>query len=69
LKGVDLESFRSQNLIGSPQQIIGGIERLRDAGATQLAGMIVVADTEADMREQMEIFAGEVMPAFTGAAS
>jgi probable F420-dependent oxidoreductase len=69
LKGVELESFRSQNLIGSPEQIIAGIERLRDAGATQLAGMIVVADTEADMSEQMEIFGAEVMPSFTGAAA
>jgi probable F420-dependent oxidoreductase len=64
LKGIDLESYRSQNLIGSPEQIVSAIHRLEDAGATQLAGMIVVADSEADMAEQLEFFSGEVMPAF-----
>jgi len=69
LKGIELESYTSQNLIGSPAQVGDVINRLRDAGATQLAGMIVVGDTEQDMAEQMEMFAGEVMPAFTTGAA
>lgn len=64
LKGIDMAGYAEQNLIGSPAQVVERIERLRDAGATQLAGMIVVADDEKDMGEQMEMFAGEVMPHF-----
>lgn len=66
LKGIDMAGYAEQNLIGSPAQVIDRIHRLRDAGATQLAGMIVVADDEKDMAEQMTMFSAEVMPAFAG---
>ncbi|WP_432825593.1 LLM class flavin-dependent oxidoreductase [Dactylosporangium sp. CA-092794] len=64
LKGIELGSYTSQNLIGTPEQIIERVNRLAEAGATQLAGMIVVANTTDEMREQMRIFAAEVLPAF-----
>jgi probable F420-dependent oxidoreductase len=64
LRGIDLESYTSQNLIGPPEQIVDRVRELADAGATQLAGMIVVANTTAEMREQMRLFAAEVLPAF-----
>jgi probable F420-dependent oxidoreductase len=64
LKGIDIAGYAEQNLIGSPEQVIDRIERLREAGATELAGMIVVADDEKDMAEQMELFSAEVMPHF-----
>jgi probable F420-dependent oxidoreductase len=65
LKGIELESYTSQNLIGTPEEIIGRVRALADAGATGLAGMIVVANTTGEMREQMRLFASEVLPAFS----
>lgn len=67
LRGIELESYTSLNLIGSPEHVKSVIAATRGAGATQLAGMIVVANTEADMAEQMDMFATEVMPEFTAA--
>jgi probable F420-dependent oxidoreductase len=69
LKGIELDSYTSQNLIGTPEQIVERIGRLAEAGATQLAGMIVVANTTEEMREQMKLFAAEVMPAFAAPAT
>lgn len=66
LRGFDIADYAEQNLIGSPEQIVERIGRLRDAGATELAGLIVVADDEHDMADQMSMFAEEVMPAFDG---
>lgn len=64
LRGIDLDSYASQNLIGTPEQVVERIHRLAEAGATQLAGMIVVANSTTQMREQMAMFAEQVMPAF-----
>ena len=64
LKGLDLEGFTSQNLIGSPAEIIERVKALGAAGATQMAGMIIAADTEREMSDQLKMFAAEVMPAF-----
>lgn len=64
LKGIELSSYASQNLIGTVDEIVERVRRLKDAGATQLAGMIVVANTTGEMREQMRLFAEEVLPAF-----
>lgn len=64
LKGIDLDSYTSQNLIGTPEQIIGRVRALAEAGATELAGLIVVSNTTGEMREQMRVFAAEVLPAF-----
>jgi len=67
LKGIELDSYASQNLIGTVDEVIARVRRLKEAGATQLAGMIVVANTTDEMREQMRLFAAEVLPEFTGA--
>ncbi|BCB75835.1 hypothetical protein Pflav_022450 [Phytohabitans flavus] len=64
LKGIELDSYASQNLIGTVDDIVERVRRLKDAGATQLAGMIVVANSTDEMREQMRLFAAEVLPAF-----
>jgi alkanesulfonate monooxygenase SsuD/methylene tetrahydromethanopterin reductase-like flavin-dependent oxidoreductase (luciferase family) len=69
LKGIELESYTSQNLIGTPEEIIGRVRALAEAGATGLAGLIVVANTTAEMREQMRLFASEVLPAFSPQAA
>jgi hypothetical protein len=64
-KGIELESYPSQHLTGTPEQIIGRVRALADAGATRLAGIIVVADTTAEMRDQTRMFAAGVLPAFS----
>lgn len=69
LKGMELESFTSQNLIGTPEQVIERIRALGAAGATEMAGMIVVANSVPEMRDQMKLFASEVLPAFAGGAA
>lgn len=64
LKDLDVGEFIAQNLIGSAEQVVERIGVLEDAGATHLAGMIVVADTEAELLEQLRRFAMEVGPSF-----
>jgi probable F420-dependent oxidoreductase len=68
LRNIDIDDYVSENLIGSPEQVVARIQRLADAGADHLAGMIVVANTLDEMVEQIELFAAEVMPAFRTAA-
>jgi probable F420-dependent oxidoreductase len=69
LRNIDIDAYMSQNLIGSPEEIIRRINAMAEAGANHLAGMIVVANTEDEMIEQIRLFAREVLPAFRGASS
>jgi probable F420-dependent oxidoreductase len=64
LKGFDESGFAAQNLIGSPAQVIDRVAALAECGATEMAGLIVVANSEAEMADQMSMLAEEVMPAF-----
>lgn len=66
LKGFDVDGFSAENLIGSPEQVVERVAALRDAGATELAGMIVVGNDEAELADQMSMFAEEVLPEFRG---
>jgi hypothetical protein len=59
----------SQNLIGDPAEIIRRITAMERAGANHLAGLIVVANTEVEMLDQVRFFAREVLPAFRTAAA
>jgi probable F420-dependent oxidoreductase len=68
LRNIDVEAYMSQNLIGSPDEIINRIRRMADAGADHLAGLIVVADTADELRQRIRLFAREVLPAFRPAA-
>ena len=51
-------------LYGSPDEISRKLERLRDAGFKQ-----ILISGPAGSRENLQRFAREVMPAFTGSAS
>ncbi|MCL2781330.1 MAG: TIGR03619 family F420-dependent LLM class oxidoreductase [Actinomycetia bacterium] len=64
LRDVDIDAYMSQNLIGGPGQIIDRIHRLAEVGVNHLAGLIVVANTEAELLDQIERFAADVLPAF-----
>ena len=66
LKGIDIDAYVSENLIGDPATVTDRIAGLAEAGAGHLAGMIVVANTVDEMLDQMERFAAEVAPAFKG---
>jgi probable F420-dependent oxidoreductase len=69
LRGIELESYSSQNLIGTPEQVVERVRALGVAGATEMAGMIVVANSVDEMRDQMRLFAAEVLPAFAKEAA
>ena len=68
LRGIDMDAYMSQNLIGSPEQIINRINKLAEVGVNHLAGLIVVANTEAEFIDQIERFAADVLPAFRPSA-
>jgi len=66
LKNQAIDTFVPNNLIGTPDDVAGRVSELADLGVSELAGMIVVADTPGEVIEQMQMFASEVMPAFAG---
>jgi alkanesulfonate monooxygenase SsuD/methylene tetrahydromethanopterin reductase-like flavin-dependent oxidoreductase (luciferase family) len=64
LKGFDVSSYVSMNLIGSVTEVVERVERYREAGADHLSGLLFVGDTLEALREQVATFATEVMPRF-----
>jgi probable F420-dependent oxidoreductase len=64
LRGFDVSSYVSMNLIGSVDQVIDKVGRYRDAGARHLAGLLFVGDTVGELLDQARIFAEEVIPTF-----
>ena len=68
LKGFDIDSYVSMNLIGSVDQVGELIERYRDAGASHLSGLLFVSNSVDDYIDQMALFAESVMPSFTSPA-
>lgn len=64
LRNVDLDAYVSENLIGDPDQVVARIERVAEAGADHLAGLIVAANTADEVLAQARLFAREVLPRF-----
>lgn len=64
LKDQEVDAFVRSNLIGQPDEIIARINSLSAIGVSELAGLIVVADTPAEMIDQMRLFAHHILPAF-----
>jgi probable F420-dependent oxidoreductase len=62
--GRDPALAEANNLIGSPESVGEKVAFLREAGVDHLCALQFPHDTVAEMLEQMEWFAGEVMPAF-----
>ena len=50
------------NLIGTPAEILEKVRKLREAGVTHLCGTYYCADTVAELKDQMQVFAEEVLP-------
>jgi probable F420-dependent oxidoreductase len=64
LKGFDIDSYVSMNLIGSVDQVSGLIDAYRNAGAGHLSGLLFVSNSVDEYIEQMNLFAETVMPQF-----
>lgn len=66
LKGFDIDSYVSMNLIGSEDEVCELVEGYRQAGANHLSGLLFVSNTADEMIEQMQLFAETVVPRFAG---
>lgn len=59
--GRDLSQQVTANLVGSPDTILEKIAKLRSMGVDHCSALMVPVDTTAEMNEQIEWFATEVM--------
>jgi probable F420-dependent oxidoreductase len=50
------------NLIGTPDELIEKIHTLQEAGVTHLCGTYFTADSISELKDQMQIFAEQVVP-------
>lgn len=50
------------NLVGTPAEVVEKAKLLEEAGVTHLCGTYYCADTVAELKDQMQVFAEEVMP-------
>jgi probable F420-dependent oxidoreductase len=50
------------NLVGSVEAVVAKALRLREAGVTHLLGLYFAVDSVAELLDQMQLFAEEVMP-------
>lgn len=60
--GRDLSHQVTANLVGSPDTVIEKIETLRSMGVDHCSALMIPVDTTAEMNEQIEWFATDVMP-------
>jgi alkanesulfonate monooxygenase SsuD/methylene tetrahydromethanopterin reductase-like flavin-dependent oxidoreductase (luciferase family) len=63
----DVTSFISENLIGTPDEVVRRLRLLRDAGADGVSGIFFAVNTVPEYLAQMWLFATEVMPALKAA--
>ena len=63
MRNIDMTSFISENLIGTPDEVIRRLRLLRDVGADGISGIFFAVNTVAEYLAQMRLFAREVMPA------
>jgi hypothetical protein len=59
--GRDPALAMENNLIGSPEVVLGKLEKLREFGVDHLAALTFVADSVGEFGEQVHFFAEEVM--------
>lgn len=64
LKGVDIESYVSVNLVGTPEQVSRKVEAFAAVGVDHLCGLYFVGNTIGEMMAQVREFACTVLPAF-----
>jgi alkanesulfonate monooxygenase SsuD/methylene tetrahydromethanopterin reductase-like flavin-dependent oxidoreductase (luciferase family) len=68
---VDFEHFKSRYIIGDPEYVRGEVERYeRELGTTELISWMHLPGLPGDVvMSSVELFAREVMPAFTEAGA
>jgi probable F420-dependent oxidoreductase len=64
LRGQDMDRLEQNNLVGTPAELQERIGSLKDYGATSLGATVFAADTPERMRDDMQLFAEEVIPHF-----
>lgn len=67
MRNIDMTSFISENLIGTPEEVIRRLRLLREAGADGISGIFFAVNTVPEYLAQMRLFADEVMPALKAA--
>ena len=60
-----LERFVAGNLLGSPTEVIQQIRVLQERTRADHLGVVMLGETTPELVEDMQLFAGEVMPAFS----
>jgi probable F420-dependent oxidoreductase len=68
MKGVDLDKYEADNLIGTPDEVCAKVAAFEQAGLDGFFATLFVANTVDEMLEQMRLFARYVLPAFPEAA-
>jgi probable F420-dependent oxidoreductase len=68
MKGVDIDKYLADNLIGTPDQVCVKVAGFEEAGLDGFFATLFVANTVDEMLEQMRLFARYVLPAFPEAA-
>lgn len=64
LKGLDVESYVTANLVGTPDRVCRKVEAFAAAGVGHLCGLYFVGNSVAEMMGQVREFARTVLPAF-----
>lgn len=64
LKDQSLEDLATQNLIGSPDELIEKLERYHDANVDHFPAIIFAANDVSGLKNQMKVFADTVIPSF-----
>lgn len=68
MKGVDIESHKARNLVGTPDAVAQKVADLQEVGVSHLCGLYFVGDTVQKMMDQVRMFARHVLPLFQGPA-
>ncbi len=63
MKGVSLDKYVADNLIGTPEQVCAKVAAFERAGLDGFYATLFVANTVSEMLEQMRLFAKYVIPA------
>lgn len=64
MKGVDLDKYLADNLIGTPDDVCAKVAAFQQAGLDGFFATLFVANTVDEMCEQMRLFARYVLPEF-----
>jgi alkanesulfonate monooxygenase SsuD/methylene tetrahydromethanopterin reductase-like flavin-dependent oxidoreductase (luciferase family) len=63
-KGVDMQAYLDTNLVGTQDQVCAKVDSYRRVGLVHLTALLFVGNTVEEMRDQIRLFAREVLPAF-----